>query len=220
LRPSLRLAALMELPVIYVFTHDSVGLGGDGPTHQPIEHLMSLRMVPNMVLIRPADASETAQAWVEALKRRDGPTALALSRQGLPVLEVPGGSVARGAYTLAGTEGKPELILIGTGSEVSLCLEAKEVLDKEGVKTRVVSMPSWELFERQDEGYRESVLPSSVRARVSVEAGSPIGWERYVGHGGAKIGLSRFGASAPGDLVLDKLGFNVENVVKTARSLL
>jgi transketolase len=220
LRPSLRLAALMELPVVYVLTHDSIGLGGDGPTHQPVEQLMSLRMVPNLVVIRPADASETAQAWLEALRHRDGPTALALSRQGLPVLDVPGGSVARGAYVLADADGEPELILIGTGSEVSLCLEAQEVLAGEGVRTRVVSMPSWELFERQDEGYRETVLPSAVRARVAVEAGVPVGWERYTGHGGAVVGLTRFGASAPGDEVMDKLGFNVDNIVATARGVL
>lgn len=220
LRPSLRLAALMELPVIYVFTHDSVGLGGDGPTHQPVEQLMSLRMVPNLVVIRPADASETYQAWLEALKHQDGPTALALSRQGLPVLEVPEGSVAKGAYVLADAEGEPDVILIGTGSEVSLCLAAKERLLEEGVAARVVSMPSWELFEEQDESYRESVLPREVSARVAVEAGVSVGWERYVGHSGATVSLDRFGASAPGDVVMDKLGFNVDNVVRTVQALL
>jgi transketolase len=210
----------MELPVIYVFTHDSIGLGGDGPTHQPVEQLMSLRMVPNLVVIRPADASETYQAWLEALKHQDGPTALALSRQGLPVLEVPEGSVAKGAYVLADAGGKPDVILIGTGSEVSLCLAAKERLLEEGVAVRVVSMPSWELFEEQDESYRESVLPREVSARVAVEAGVPVGWERYVGHSGATVSLDRFGASAPGDVVMDKLGFNVDNVVRTVQALL
>ncbi|HEX7023049.1 MAG TPA: transketolase [Trueperaceae bacterium] len=220
LRPSLRLAALMEQPVIYVFTHDSIALGGDGPTHQPIGQLMALRVVPNLAVLRPADANETMQAWALALQHQSGPLALALTRQGVPVLEVPAGSVAKGAYVLAGTEGTPELILIGTGSEVHLCLEAREKLEADGVRTRVVSMPSWELFEAQDESYRESVLPASVRARVSVEAGATLGWQKYVGPQGAIIGLDRFGASADGDVVMDKLGFNVENVVQTAKCVL
>ncbi|HEX7039051.1 MAG TPA: transketolase [Trueperaceae bacterium] len=218
LRPALRLAALMRQGVVYVFTHDSIGLGGDGPTHQPVEHLMSLRAMPGLVVIRPADANETAQAWRLAAERRDGPTVLALTRQGVPTLDVPDGAVARGGYVIAEARGgEPRLVLIGTGSEVSLCLRAREALEGEGVPTRVVSLPSFELFEAQDAAYRESVLPRGVRARVTVEAGATLGWERYAGDLGETVGLDDFGASAPGDEVMRRLGFTAEAVVAAAK---
>ena len=224
LRPALRLSALMDQPVVYVFTHDSIGLGGDGPTHQPVAALMALRAIPNMTVIRPADANETAQAWAYALRHQDGPVALALTRQNVPNLEVPKGSVAKGAYIAAEARtdggGAPDLILIGTGSEVHKCLEAKEVLEGDGVKTRVVSMASFEIFNAQDENYRESVLPKGVRARVAVEAGSLLGWGDYVGLDGAVVGLDRFGASGEGDVVMEKLGFNTPHIVETAKRVL
>ncbi len=227
MRPSIRLAALMKQPVIYVFTHDSVGLGEDGPTHQPVEHLAGLRAIPNLVVIRPADAAETVMAWRVALERKDGPTALALTRQKVPSLERGGDGSAkallRGGYVLAelpDLDALPDVILIGTGSEVQLALGAARRLAEEGTRARVVSLPSWELFERQSAAYRESVLPREVKARVSVEAGSPFGWERYVGDEGAIVGIDRFGASAPGDVVLEKLGFNVQNVLQRARRVL
>jgi transketolase len=219
LRPSLRLAALMDQPVIYVFTHDSIGLGGDGPTHQPVSQLMALRAIPKLTVIRPADANETAQAWALAVTHKS-PVALALTRQDVPTLEIPEGSVQRGGYVLSDCEGTPEVILIGTGSEVHKCLEAKGLLEKEGTRVRVVSLPSFELFEAQDEAYRESVLPRAVRARVSVEAGATLGWHKYVGLDGATVGLDRFGESADGDEVMDKLGFNARNIADTARKLL
>ena len=221
LRPALRLSALMGTPLTYVFTHDSIGLGGDGPTHQPIEALMSLRAIPNLVVLRPADANETVQAWQLALERREGPTALALTRQGVPHLEVPEGAVARGGYVLADDgEGDPDVVLIGTGSEVQLCLAARERLGEEGVRARVVSLPSFELFAAQEEAYRKRVLPVAVRARVAVEAGATLGWERYVGDAGEIVGIDRFGASAPGDVVLREYGFTVENVVSAAHRTL
>ena len=220
LRPSLRLGALMETPAIFVFTHDSVGLGGDGPTHQPIAALMSLRAIPNMTVIRPADGNETSQAWVAALKNTHGPTALVFSRQDLPNLDIPAGSVEKGGYVLADADGEPEVILIGTGSEVNVCLDAKEKLDAAGTKTRVVSMPSVELFDAQDESYKESVLPKSVRARVAVEAGASQGWHKYVGLDGAVVGIDHFGASAEGDFLLERYGFNAENIAKVAEGLL
>lgn len=219
LRPSLRLAALMDQPVIYVFTHDSIGLGGDGPTHQPVSQLTALRAIPKLTVIRPADANETAQAWALAVTHKS-PVALALTRQDVPHLDVPKGSVKRGGYVLADCEGTPDVILIGTGSEVHKCLEAKALLEEEGTKVRVVSLPSFELFEAQDEAYRESVLPKAVRARVSVEAGATLGWYKYVGLDGATVGLDRFGESADGDEVMDKLGFNARNIADTARKLL
>ena len=219
LRPALRLGALMDQPVVWVFTHDSIGLGGDGPTHQPVSQLTALRAIPRLKVIRPADANETAQAWAYAMTSKE-PVAFALSRQDLPHLSVPKGSVKRGAYIHADSDGTPDLILIGTGSEVSLCLEAKEALEKEGTKVRVVSMPSQELFDEQDEAYRESVLPGSVRARVAVEAGASLGWFKYVGLDGLTVCLDRFGESADGDVVMDKLGFNVQNVVATVKKLL
>lgn len=241
LRPSLRLSALMHQGVIYVFTHDSVGLGGDGPTHQPIGELMSLRLIPNLRVIRPADANETAQAWVLAVESTETPTALALTRQNVPNLAVPEGAVRRGAYVLAeaGAEGglaqgaagawtepgeagatQPDVILIGTGSEVQVCLGARDMLEAEGIRTRVVSMPSFELFEEQDQAYRDAVLPPAVEARVAVEAGATLGWERWVGTEGKVVGVDHFGASAPGDTVLREFGFTAENVAAAARDTL
>jgi transketolase len=225
MRPSVRLAALNALPVIFVWTHDSVGLGEDGPTHQPVEHLMSLRAMPGFTLIRPADAGEALEGWRTAILHRDGPVGLVLSRQKLPILdrEKLGAArgVSRGAYVLADPRGAaPRIILIATGSEVSLALEARERLESEGIPTRVVSMPSWELFDRQPREYREEVLPPSVPARLAIEAGVSLGWKRYVGDAGDSVSLDRFGASAPGETVLKELGFNVDNVVARARGLL
>jgi transketolase len=225
MRPSVRLAALNELPVIFVWTHDSIGLGEDGPTHQPVEHLMSLRAMPGFTLIRPGDASEAREAWRAAVLHRDGPVGLVLSRQKLPVIDrrvyAAADSLAKGAYILAeASGGVPRLLLIASGSEVSLALEARERLEGEGIPTRVVSMPSWELFDRQPREYREEVLPRSVPARLAIEAGVSLGWKRYVGDGGDSVSLDRYGASAPGETVLKELGFNVENVVARARRLL
>jgi transketolase len=225
MRPSIRLAALSKSRAIYVWTHDSIALGEDGPTHQPVEHLPSLRAIPNFLLLRPADATETTEAWRAALKHTAGPVGLVLTRQKLPVLDrgklAPAAGVQQGAYVLTEVQGSTlELILIATGSEVSLALEAHQRLVKEGVRSRVVSMPSWELFEAQPQSYRDSVLPPSVQARVSVEAASPFGWERYVGLAGAIIGVNRFGASAPGDVVMRELGFTAEHVVDTAKAVL
>ena len=223
MKPAIRLGALSRLKVIYVFTHDSIALGEDGPTHQPVEQLAGLRAMPDLVVFRPADANETAEAWAFAVQR-NGPTVLVLTRQVVPHLDrssarEPG--VARGAYILAEAEGgAPDMILIGTGSEVSLCVKAQEKLKAEGVKARVVSMPSWELFAAQDESYRESVLPKQNKKRVAVEAASPLGWSRWTGDEGAILGVERFGASAPGDQVLEHFGFTVEKVVATARGVL
>jgi transketolase len=225
MRPSVRLSAVSELPVIFVWTHDSIGLGEDGPTHQPVEHLMSLRAMPHFTIIRPADPNEAVEAWRVAIEHREGPVGLVLSRQKLPVIDpskyaAPSG-LRRGAYVLAeGSGGSPRLVLIATGSEVSLALEARERLEGEGISTRVVSMPSWEIFGRQDRSYRDTVLPPAVSARLSIEAGSRHGWERWVGDGGDSVGLERFGASAPGEIVLKELGFNVDNVVAKAKALL
>jgi transketolase len=225
MRPAIRLAALMELQAIYVFTHDSIFLGEDGPTHQPVSQLLSLRSIPGLTVIRPADATETVEAWRIAVADRHAPTALALSRQKLPILEQAGElareGVARGAYVLSDpSEGAPAAILIATGSEVSLALDAQRALATEGIATRVVSMPSWELFERQDRAYRDSVLPPALGARLSIEAGTPLGWERYVGDGGAILGVDGFGKSAPhGDLAAD-YGFTTEAVVGRVRDLL
>lgn len=225
MRPSIRLAALMKLPVVYVFTHDSIGLGEDGPTHQPVEHLAALRAMPGLTVIRPADANETVQAWRVCLKLKSGPVALVLSRQKLPVFDrgrpPPLHGLAQGAYVIAeaGTT-KPALILIATGSEVALALEARAKLEQRGAATRVVSMPSWRLFEQQAQEYRDSVLPATVQARLAIEAGSSLGWCRYVGPQGDVLGVERFGASAPGAVVLEKYGFNVDNVVTRALALL
>ena len=226
LRPAIRVGALSHAPCVWIFTHDSIGLGEDGPTHQPISQLMGLRMIPNLTVIRPADADETLEAWRIAIENRSGPTALILTRQNLPQLSAIGaqsmarGYVQRGAYVVADTDSDPDVIIIGTGSETQLAVGAALKLQEEGISARAVSMPSWELFEAQDEEYRESVLPSKVRERVSVEAGTTIGWEHYTGFDGATIGIDRYGASAPGDVVMANLGFTVENVAEKARSLL
>ena len=223
MRPAIRLAALSEVQVIYVFTHDSIGLGEDGPTHQPIEHLAALRAIPHLFVIRPADSPEVSEAWRIAILRRNAPTALALTRQKVGVIDrkkfAKADGLRRGAYVLADSE-KPRLILIATGSEVSLALEAREKLEAEGVAARVVSMPCWELFDEQPQSYRDEVLPPAVTARLAVEAGIRQGWDRYVGSSGDVVCLDRFGASAPGDVAMRELGFNVDNVLKHARALL
>jgi transketolase len=221
LRPALRLSALMGAPVVYVFTHDSIGLGGDGPTHQPEAHLASLRAIPNLRTIRPADGNETAQAWRQALERRDGPTALILTRQGLPALQVPADAVARGAYVHAeATGGEPRLLLLASGSEVALCLKARELLEADGIPTRVVSMPDWGRFRDQDDAYRSSVLPPSVPARLAVEAAASLGWHEWTGPQGDVLAVDGFGASAPGDRVMEAFGFTPENVAARAKALL
>ena len=224
LRPSMRLSALMHQPVVYVFTHDSIGLGEDGPTHQAVEHYMALRAIPNLTFIRPADANETAEAWRAALQRTDGPTALALTRQKLLTLDRDAFASAeglhQGAYILSDSDGTPDLVLIASGSEVGLIVEAAEVLRGEGVAVRVVSMPSWELFAAQPQAYRDAVLPPSVTKRVAVEAGVTMGWERYVGLEGRILGLDRFGASAPAAVLFEQFGFTVENVVRVAKECL
>jgi len=225
MRPPMRLAAMMKIRVIYIFTHDSIGLGEDGPTHQPVEQLMGLRSVPNLTVIRPADAAETTEAWREAMLNKDGPTALVFSRQKLPILNraecAPAKGVMRGAYTLwQSGNGAPEVILIGTGSEVHVALDAGKRLAAENVNVRVLSMPSWEIFDKQPSDYRESVLPSSIRARVAVEAGIRVGWEHYVGLDGAVVGLDRFGASAPGEVLFKKFGIDADHVVAAAKDLI
>lgn len=220
MRPAIRLGAMMGQRVIYVFTHDSIGLGEDGPTHQPIEHLASLRAIPNLTVIRPADANETAIAWRVALERKEGPTALALTRQNIPILDrakyPPATELKRGAYILADSEGKPDIILIATGSEVHVALEARDKLAEKGIRARVVNMPSWELFERQPKEYRDKVLPPEVTARLAIEAGVSQGWERYVGPAGDVVSVERFGASAPYKVLFEKYGFTAENVVTKA----
>ncbi len=219
MRPSVRLAAMMGMPVIYVWTHDSIGLGEDGPTHQPIEHLMSLRLIPGMTVIRPADATEVAYAWQSALENQVGPTGLVLSRQGVPTLEETDSRALRGAYVVRDVD-DPQVILIGGGTELHIALEAQSLLAAEGIKARVVSMPSWELFGRQSNEYQESVLPSGVQARVSIEAGATLGWQKYVGDDGIAIGLDRFGASAPYQTVYEELGLTAEAMAEAAKSLL
>ncbi len=225
MRPPIRLAALMGLHVIYLFTHDSIGLGEDGPTHQPVEQLASLRSIPRLIVIRPADANETAAAWRVALQKRDRPVALVLSRQSVPTLDrthfAPAAGLERGAYVLAESPGpKPDLILIASGSEVGLIVAARDALARQGVHARLVSMPSWELFEGQPREYRESVLPPSVRARLVVEAGAGQGWSRYVGDAGDVVGIDRFGASAPGELVMREYGFTADSVCRRALAVL
>jgi len=225
MRPPMRLAGLMNIPPIFVFTHDSIGLGEDGPTHQPVEMLPAVRAMPGMHLIRPADANETAGAWWAALERTDGPTSIILTRQKVPILE---GSarphaegVGRGAYILQDAEGgRPDVILIGTGSEVQLAVGAAEILKGQGVKARVVSMPSWELFEEQPQEYRDSVLPPNVKKRVSVEAASTFGWSRWVGDEGHAVGFNHFGASAPYEIIMDKFGLTADNVAQWALAIL
>jgi len=224
MRPPIRLAALMGLRVIYIFTHDSVGLGEDGPTHQPVEQLAGLRAVPNLVVLRPADASETVEAWKIALKRRHGPTALVLTRQKLPVLDraalAPASGVQRGGYVLWQAAAPPDVVLIGTGSEVHIALEAGKLLQEKGISARLVSLPSWELFDAQPAEYRNSVLPPSLRARVSIEAAVTLGWERYVGRDGVAIGLDCFGVSAPGKVIYEHFGLTAQRMMDEALNLL
>jgi transketolase len=223
MRASIRLAALMQLPSLFIFTHDSIGLGEDGPTHQPIEQLASLRAMPNLIVLRPGDANEVTEVWKIIAKQQHSPVALVLTRQNLPTLDrskyAPASGAAKGAYVLADAEGgKPQVILLGTGSELSLCVDAYEKLKADGIKARVVSMPSWEIFEQQDAAYKESVLPSNVTARVSVEMAATFGWERYTGSKGRNIGMRRFGASAPLKDLLKYFGFTVDKVVEEARA--
>jgi transketolase len=223
-RPAIRLASLMQQRIVYVMTHDSIGLGEDGPTHQPVEHLMALRAIPGLTVVRPADGAETVQAWELAIES-GGPTLLALTRQGLPPLgEVPADGVRSGAYVLADhgvADGdEPEVVLIGTGSEVQHCAGAAERLAADGLAVRVVSMPSWERFSAQDQDYRDTVLPPGARARVAVEAGVALGWERWVGEGGAVVGLDRFGASAPAERLFEEFGFTADHVAEVARGVL
>jgi transketolase len=223
MRPSIRLAALSRYPSVFIYTHDSIGLGEDGPTHQAVEHFASLRAIPGLTVLRPADAYETVYAWKFALEHRTGPTIMALTRQKLPVLDqkkyASAENVAMGAYVLIGSE-KPELLLLATGSEVSLALRAYEQLFASGVRARVISMPSWELFENQSPAYKESVLPPTVRARVAVEAGVKMGWERYLGPKGEFVGMSTFGASAPYETLYKEFGITVENIIAASKRTL
>jgi transketolase len=222
MRPAMRLAALMRLPVFYILTHDSIGVGEDGPTHQPVEHLAALRCIPGMVTLRPADANEVCEAYRAILQLKDRPAALVLTRQNLPTLDrtkfAPASGLHKGGYVLAdAADGKPDVILIATGSEVSLCVQAYEQLTAEGTKARVVSLPSWELFDAQPADYRDSVLPPDVTRRVAVEMGVEQGWRKYIGDSGRFIGMSSFGASAPAGVLLKHFGFTVENVVAAAK---
>lgn len=223
LRPAIRLAALQKLPVIYVFTHDSIAVGEDGPTHEPVEHLAALRTIPGLTVIRPTDANETASAWAYALQQQEGPVALVLSRQNLPVFEATKArleGVAKGAYVLTETGPKPDVILIATGSEVSLAVNAKAELERDHISVRVVAMPSRELFDRQSEDYKQSVLPDSVTKRVAIEAGISLGWDRYAGPKGKVLSIDTFGASGPGGEVMESFGFSVPHVVRLTKELL
>jgi transketolase len=224
-RPAVRMAAISKLPVIFVFTHDSIGVGEDGPTHQPIEHLASLRCIPNLWVLRPADGNEVAEAYRVAMRRTDGPVAMILTRQKVPTFDrgklAPAAGVARGAYVLSeATGGPPQVLLLATGSEVATALAAQEKLQTQGIRARVVSMPSWELFLEQTPEYRESVIPREVPVRVSMEAGSTLGWHRWVGDRGIAIGLDRFGASGPGPVLLKQFGLTADHIVKAATGLL
>lgn len=224
MRPPLRLAAIMKIRQIMVFTHDSIALGEDGTTHQPVEQLIGLRTVPNMTVIRPADANETAQAWRVAIEQKDGPVAIILTRQGIPIIDqtkyASAKNLEKGAYILSDSDGAPDIILIATGSEVQLIMQAQIELKKDKIQARVVSMPSWNLFDKQDSAYREKVLPKGIRKRLAVEAGSPVGWMKYTTDDGDVIGIEKFGESAPGEVVMKEYGFTVENVVKRAKALL
>jgi transketolase len=224
MRPPIRLAAIMKIRPIFIYTHDSIGLGEDGTTHQPVEQLIGLRSVPNLVVIRPADANETAQAWRVALEHSGGPVALILTRQEIPVIDQEkygkAGELEKGAYILSESEKAPQIILIGTGSEVQLIIAAQEKLKEQNIASRVVSMPSWELFEKQDAAYKEKIFPKTLRKRLAVEAASPVGWCKYVTDEGDIVGINQFGESAPGDEVMKEYGFTVENVVKRAKALL
>jgi transketolase len=233
MRPAIRLAGLMEQPVVYVFSHDSIGLGEDGPTHQPIEQMAALRAIPNVMDLRPGDGPETEMAWRVAIERKNGPSFLALSRQKVAVLAREGSAAAeedsgdmlasadglrRGGYVLAeATGGAPEVILMASGTELGLAVDARMVLEADGIPTRVVSLPSWFLFGQQDQAYRDEVLPPSVSARVSVEAGSTFGWHRWIGDGGHAVGIDHFGASAPAEILFEKFGITIDNVVAFAR---
>jgi transketolase len=214
------MAALSKYPTIFVFTHDSIGVGEDGPTHQPVEHFAALRAIPNLLVFRPADANETAQVWKYALEHRDGPVTMFLTRQGLPVLDQSkygsAANVSKGAYVLA-AEDKPNVLLLATGSEVSLALEARAKLAAEGIKAAVISMPCWELFERQGQTYKDSVLPPTVKARVGIEAGVELGWKKWLGDKGIFIGMSSFGTSAPAKVCFEKFGITAGNVVAAAK---
>ena len=224
MRPAIRLAALMELPTIYIFTHDSIGLGEDGPTHQPVEQLAALRAIPNLSVIRPGDAAETAEAWRLAISRTDGPTALVLTRQKLPVFDRtglgPAAEARKGGYVLFDPPGGPEAILIATGSELHLAFDAARRLSDEGIRVRVVSLPSWDHFRAQPAEYRESVLPASVRARVSIEAAARFGWLEWVTGDGEMIGLDHFGASAPAERIFQEFGFTVDAAMAAVRRVL
>ena len=221
MRNAIRMSALCGAGVIYIMTHDSIAVGEDGPTHQPVEQVASLRTIPDLVVIRPADGNETSGAYVAAVSDRNRPALLALSRQSVPNLDGSSAeAVSRGAYIIANCKGQPDLILMGTGAELFLCVEAGKVLNGEGIPTRVVSMPSWELFDEQDEAYRESILPAAVTRRLAVEAGVSFGWQRYTGSYGYVIGIDTFGTSAPGNICLEKCGFTTDNVLKEAKKLL
>jgi transketolase len=224
MRPPIRLAALMGLRIVFVFTHDSIGLGEDGPTHQPIEHIMNLRAVPNLTVIRPADANEAVESWKAALLNQAGPTALIFTRQNLPVLSrselSPASGLQRGGYTLwDSSPAKPDILLLGTGSEVFIALEAGRNLASEGRRVRVISLPSWDIFDRQPAEYRDQVLPPDVRVRIAVEAGIKLGWEHYVGLAGAVVGMDGFGASAPAKVLYEKFGITAAHVVNAAKEL-
>ena len=224
MRPPIRLAAIMKIRPIFIYTHDSIGLGEDGTTHQPVEQLISLRSIPNLVVIRPADANETAQAWRVAIEHSGGPVALVLTRQNIPVLDqqkyTSAAELEKGAYILSDSENEPDIILIGTGSEVSLLMQSQEKLKQESISARVISMPSWELFEKQDEAYKETVFPKTMKKRLAVEAGSTLGWHKYVTDEGDIIGMTTFGESAPAEELYKEFGFTVDNVVKRARALI
>ena len=223
MKPSVRLASVMRIPTVHVYTHDSIGLGEDGPTHQPVEQLATLRAQPNIYAVRPGDANETALAWRFALEQTDTPSALVLTRQGLPIQNpdhIPDDAIHRGAYVLRdASNGDADLILIGTGSEVHICLGAADLLEEDGISTRVVSAPCLDAFAEQDDAYRDSVLPPEVRARVSVEAASPLGWSTWVGEDGDSIGMTTFGASAPQPALYDHFGFTPEKVAERARAV-
>lgn len=223
MRPPIRLASIMKTRAIFIYTHDSIGLGEDGTTHQPVEQLISLRSIPNLKVIRPADANETAQAWKVAIEHNEGPVALVLSRQGLQVIDqekyTPATELEKGAYILSESEGEPEMILIATGSEVELIMKAQAKLKEEGIRARVISMPSWELFEKQDQSYKDKIFPKNLRKRLAVEAGSTLGWHKYVTDEGDIIGMTTFGESAPAEDLFELFGFTVENVVKRAKAL-
>jgi transketolase len=221
MKGAMRLSALMKLPVVYVLTHDSIGVGEDGPTHEPIEQLASLRSIPNMTVYRPADSKETAAAWDYALTKADGPTCLVLTRQDLPLYKETGLEALKGGYILKDSKKKtPDVILMSTGSEVELIYKASEVLEEKGIEARVVSMPSLELFEKQSEEYKEKVLPKNIRNRIAVEAGSSFGWHKYVGLDGEIIAIDHFGASAPAKILFEEFGLTVKNVVEKINSIL